>query len=188
MVNERPAIAKVLIAGSSGVGKTSLVHSYVFDGFADVAPTIGVNFAQKLWNGENGSINLSIWDLSGNPRFRCLMPRFCTGAAGLILMFDLTDTESLETARKWLRYISSWNALNHEYSVVLVGNKADLPPLIQPETIHMICNKESINEYIQCSAKTGKNVKLVFDTLCSLMQRIHLELKEQPPYLTQRST
>ncbi len=188
MVNERPAIAKVLIAGASGVGKTSLINSYIFDGFTEVTPTIGVNFAQKLWVGENGLINLSIWDLSGHPRFRCLMPRFCTGATGVILVFDITDTESLETARKWLQYISSWNAPNHEYSVVLVGNKADLPPRIQPDTIHTVCIKESITDYIQCSAKTGKNVKLVFDTLCSMMQRTHLELNEHPHSLLHSST
>ena len=103
-------------------------------------------------------------------------------------MFDLTVPESLETARKWLHYISSWNAPDHEYSVVLVGNKADLTPHIQPKTIHSVCAEERITEYIQCSAKSGKNIKRVFDTLCSAIQRTHLEFNEQPHNLMHSST
>jgi small GTP-binding protein len=188
MVTEKSFIAKVLIAGASNVGKTSLVNSYVFGGFTEVTPTIGVNFAQKLCHGENGSINLSLWDLSGHPRFRCLMPRFCTGATGVVLIFDVTVRESLETARKWLQYISSWNVHNPNFSVVLVGNKTDLPQRIQPEAIQTVCKEENITAYVPCSAKTGKNIKVVFNMLCSAMQRAHLELIEQPRSLMYSST
>jgi small GTP-binding protein len=69
-------LVKILVAGASQVGKTSLVHKYVFKDFIHVSPTIGINFAQKIVFGEEGPLNLSIWDLSGEHRFRFLMPQF----------------------------------------------------------------------------------------------------------------
>ena len=185
MVNERHPIAKVLIAGASGAGKTSLVHSLVFEGFTEVAPTIGVNFAQKVCRGEAGPINLSIWDLSGQPRFRCLMPRFCQGATGVVLVIDVTEPESLDTASQWLEFISSFNNLQQELTVVLAGNKGDLPGLITQKKIQRVCARHNIMEYIPCSAKTGENVRLVFDSLCSAMQRNHLAVTTPSSNLAQ---
>lgn len=188
MVNERPPLVKVLVAGAPDVGKTSLVNSLIFEGFTKVTPTIGVNFAQKICYGERGPVNLSIWDLSGHPRFRCLMPRFCRGATGVILVFDLTAPESLEAADQWLKRLSSDTISLQEYTVVLVGNKVDLPPNIQQETIRTFCATHHIKYYIQSSAKTGKNVKHIFETLCSVMQREHLGLTEHAQTLAQSPT
>ena len=188
MVNERHPIAKVLIAGASGAGKTSLVHSLVFDGFTEVAPTIGVNFAQKVCRGEAGPINLSIWDLSGQPRFRCLMPRFCQGATGVVLVVDVTELDSLDIAGEWLEFISSFNNLQQEFAVILAGNKGDLPGVLPQNSIQRFCARHNIMEYITCSAKTGKNVRLVFDSLCSAMQRNHLAVTEPSSNLAQSPT
>ena len=188
MVTERSALAKVLVAGANNVGKTSLVNHLVFEGFSEPAPTIGVNFAQKICHGEAGPINLSIWDLSGHDRFRCLMPRFCQGATGLALVFDVTVPESLEAASKWLEFITSWNSPQHDFAVVLVGNKSDLQPAIPIETIQAFCTKHQISAYIPCSAKTGKNVKRVFQSLCSTMQRNDLRFPEHAPHIAQSPT
>jgi small GTP-binding protein len=185
MVNERHPIAKVLIAGAPGAGKTSLVHSFVFDGFTEVTPTIGVNFAQKVCCGEAGPLNLSIWDLSGHPRFRCLMPRFCQGATGVVLVVDVTEPDSLDTASQWLEFISSFNNLQQEFAVVLAGNKGDLPGVLTQKRIQRFCALHNIMEYIPCSAKTGENVRLVFDSLCSAMQRNHLAVNTPSSNLAQ---
>ena len=188
MVNERLPIAKVLIAGAPGAGKTSLVNSLVFEGFTEVSPTIGVNFAQKICHGEAGPINLSIWDLSGQPRFRCLMPRFCHGATGVVLVFDMTNPESLDIASQWLDFISSFNNLEERFAISLAGNKGDLPTVIDRSTIQSFCAKHNIMSYTRCSAKTGENVRFVFDSLCSIMQRNHLVVTEQASSLLQSST
>ncbi len=185
MVNERHPIAKVLIAGAPSAGKTSLVHSLIFEGFTEVAPTIGVNFAQKVCRGEAGPVNLSIWDLSGQSRFRCLMPRFCQGANGVVLVVDLTDPDSLDIAGQWLELISSFNNLQQEFAVVLAGNKGDLLGVLTQKRIQLFCARHNIMEYIPCSAKTGENVRLVFESLCSAMQRNHLAVTAPSSNLAQ---
>jgi small GTP-binding protein len=188
MVTDRTSLAKVLVAGANDVGKTSLVNSLVFGEFTEVTPTIGVNFAQKICNGNEGPINLSIWDLSGHERFRCLMPRFCQGATGIALVFDVTVPESLEAASQWLEFISSWNTAQANVAVILVGNKTDQQQVIPQEKIQAFCVKHSISNYIPCSAKTGKNVKHVFSTLCSAMQRNQLGLMGPTPSLVHSPT
>jgi len=188
MVNERHPITKVLIAGAPGAGKTSLVHSLIFERFTEVAPTIGVNFAQKVCRGEAGPVNLSIWDLSGQPRFRCLMPRFCQGATGVVLVVDVTEPSSLDTAAQWLEFISSFNNLQQQLAVVLAGNKGDLQRVLTQKRIQLFCARHNITEYIQCSAKTGENVRLVFDSLCSAIQRNHLAVTVPSGNLAQSPT
>jgi small GTP-binding protein len=178
MQHEKPLLAKVLVAGASNVGKTSLVNSFVFGGFAEVAPTIGVNFAQKVCRNETGAVNLSIWDLSGQPRFQCLMPRFCQGATGIIAVLDVTNPESLESAGNWLTHITSFNPSPPEYAIVLAGNKLDQPPVIPLEDIQAFCDRFQITDYIPCSAKTGENVKRVFYALCSQMLQSYFGLSK----------
>lgn len=169
-------MAKVLIAGASNVGKTSLVNSLIFQRFFHVSPTIGVNFAQKVCMGDAGPLSLSIWDLSGHSRFRCLMPRFSSGATGVMLVFDLTNPESLNEGAEWLHHISSYIKPPKQYAVVLIGNKADLPPRISTSEIQTFCNLYNLSDYVQCSSKSGENVKQAFETLCSAMQHSHPDL------------
>jgi small GTP-binding protein len=164
-------MAKIMIVGASNVGKTSLINRLVFRDFSNVSPTIGVNFAQKVCMGDAGPVSLSIWDLSGHPRFLCLMPRFCNGATGVMIVFDLTNPDSLEEGAKWMHRISSYIGSPKQYAVVLVGNKADLTPRISTSEIQTFCNLHHISDYIRCSSKSGENVKLAFEALCSAMQR-----------------
>lgn len=180
MTPEQLPTAKVLVAGATRTGKTSLVNSLVFFSFFDVSPTIGINFAQKVIVGEEGSLNLSIWDLSGQDRFRFLMPQFCTGAAGIVLVFDQTRPRSLEIAGNWLRFISQFARPSYQYATVLAGTKADLPSRIPSATIKAFCANHQIPDYFQCSAKTGENVERIFKAVCSAIQRCAPELVASP--------
>lgn len=170
MQTDQPPLAKVLVAGASGVGKTSLVSRLVFHDFRDVSPTIGVNFAQSVRVGDAGPLNLSIWDLSGQERFRFIMPQLCGGAVGVVLVFDQTQPASLEAAAEWLALIARYAKPSHRYAIVLVGAKADLEPVLKPAIIESFCSAHNITAYIQCSSKTGGNVRLVFDTVASAIQ------------------
>jgi small GTP-binding protein len=179
-VSDLSSLAKVLVVGACEVGKTSLVNRFVFRDFVEVSPTVGVNLAHKVCNGSGGPLKLTIWDLSGHPRFSPLMPRFCNGAVGVMVVFDLTDPSSLEAAATWLKHIRSFPGLPQEYVVMLVGNKADLPRKVSQEVIDRFCAAHGITEYLPCSAKSGENVTHVFRTLCSVLQDCIPGLTEEP--------
>ena len=164
-------LAKIIVAGASAVGKTCLVNTYIFKDFIEVSPTIGVNFAQKICVGKAGPLNLSIWDFSGQERFRFLMPQLCAGAAGLILVFDQTQPSTLDEAVYWFKLVSKYSHPVTKPVVVLVGNKSDLPRRITPSQTKQFCIQNEVHNYVQCSAKSGDNVVRVFETICSTIQR-----------------
>jgi small GTP-binding protein len=180
MIRARASLVKVIIAGAGQVGKTSLVHNYVFHEFIDVSPTVGINFAQKIGLGDKGPLNLSIWDLSGEPRFQFLMPQFCSGATGVILVCDLTRPPTLQESKVWLDILHRFAHPSHHQAIILAGNKADLSPRITDEELHRFCKFHNLVEYIDCSAKTGRNVNQLFEMLCTAIQNNLPEFSEFP--------
>jgi small GTP-binding protein len=164
-------LVKILVVGADQVGKTSLVQKFVFNEFLNATPTIGINFAQKLCTGEKGQLNMSIWDLSGQERFRFLAPQFCSGACGVVLVVDQNHPETLNEAANWLDLVSQHAHPLHREAIVLAGAKSDLPLLISYEEIHSFCQTHNIFAFVSCSAKTGHNIAQVFTTLSTAIQR-----------------
>lgn len=66
---------KVVILGSQGVGKTSLVHRYTSGHFsaASVPSTIGASFLTKKLIVDGVKVRLQIWDTAGQERFRSMV-------------------------------------------------------------------------------------------------------------------
>ena len=178
MQKHQAPLVKVLVVGADQVGKTSLVTKFVFNEFLDAAPTIGINFAQKLCTGEKGPLNMSIWDLSGQPRFRFLAPQFCSGAGGVVLVVDLNRPETLIEAAKWLDLVNRYAHPSHREAIVLAGAKSDLPLLISHEEIHSFCQTRNIFAFVSCSAKTGHNIAQVFANLSTAIQRSQPVLRQ----------
>ena len=58
---------KVIIVGSSGVGKSAILLRYADDTFDDnlLRPTIGVDFRFKTLDIEGKKIKIQIWDTAG---------------------------------------------------------------------------------------------------------------------------
>ncbi|KAK8994607.1 hypothetical protein V6N11_045687 [Hibiscus sabdariffa] len=53
---------KILLIGDSGVGKSSLLVSFISASAEDLAPTIGVDFKIKLLTVGGKRLKLTIWD------------------------------------------------------------------------------------------------------------------------------
>jgi len=47
------------------------------------------------------SVQLSVWDTTGQERFHALGPIYYRDADGALLVYDITDTESLTKVKKW---------------------------------------------------------------------------------------
>lgn len=59
-------LAKLIIIGDSGVGKTNLILSFVGQPFKDnYVATIGVDFKAKTLTVDDKKIKLQIWDTAG---------------------------------------------------------------------------------------------------------------------------
>ncbi|KAM3607166.1 uncharacterized protein V6R79_002658 [Siganus canaliculatus] len=111
---------KVVLLGDMNVGKTSLLHRYTERKFKDTISTVGGAFFLKQW----GPYNISIWDTAGREQFHGLGSMYCRGAAAVILIYDVTNWQSLAELEE--RFLSLTDSANHDCIYALVGNKADL--------------------------------------------------------------
>lgn len=162
---------KIIVAGEGGVGKTSLIQRYVYNEFADTKMTIGVSFASKDVTIGNQPFKLSLWDFAGETNFRFVLGRFCVGASGAILVFDLTRLVSLYALPEWMELIKKGAG---SIPMVLVGNKSDLVQDGDSQNIKSEIDdlKEDfgIREYFETSAKDDVNVDQVFQSILKYLK------------------
>lgn len=157
---------KILLIGDSGVGKSSLLFSFISNAVDDPSPTIGVDFKIKLLTVAGKRLKLTIWDTAGQERFRTLTTSYYRGAQGIILVYDVTRRETFtDLSDIWAKEIELYSS-NQDCIKVLVGNKVD------KESDRAVTREEGIalaQEYgcsfFECSAKTRENVEKCFEEL-----------------------
>ena len=64
---------KVVVVGSSGVGKTAIVRQLIEGNYREEGqPTIGVEFKIYSLQADDEIVKLQIWDTAGQERFRAV--------------------------------------------------------------------------------------------------------------------
>jgi small GTP-binding protein len=147
--------AKIVFLGSSGVGKTCIITRATSDEFSyDMPSTVGASFTSKQVHLDDCTAHLQIWDTAGQERFRTLAPMFYRGASVGVLVFSLTDRQSLPEVRNWANEIQSH--VETTPSFLLVGNKLDLKDKREVEGLEGEAMAQELNaEYYEVSAQTG---------------------------------
>lgn len=160
-------LAKIILLGPSGTGKSCLLHRFVKSEWRVLSSqTIGVEFATKIIKVGTGArrkriklqvspplssshtdpykcfpskeyqkgVSLCIhvltlydsqlWDTAGTERFRSVSRSYYRGAAGAILIYDLTSSSSFNALQPFLNDARALASPN--LTLVLAGNKLDL--------------------------------------------------------------
>ncbi|KAI1342884.1 P-loop containing nucleoside triphosphate hydrolase protein [Xylariaceae sp. FL0016] len=122
-------LAKIILLGPSGTGKSCLLHRFVKNEWRVLSSqTIGVEFASKIIKVGTGArrkrIKLQLWDTAGTERFRSVSRSYYRGAAGAILVYDLTSHISFRGVQPFLNDARALASPN--LTTLLVGNKLDL--------------------------------------------------------------
>ena len=159
---------KVLLIGDSGVGKSCLLLKYTDNTYNEsYISTIGVDFKIKTETINGKRIKLQIWDTAGQERFRTITSSYYRGAHAIIVVFDLTDSESFSNVEKmWLKEIERF--VSNSHIVILVGTKCDAPSnkkCIDREYIDKFAKLHKM-KYVETSSKTGIGVNEVFNQVC----------------------
>ncbi|KAJ9596863.1 hypothetical protein L9F63_012119 [Diploptera punctata] len=171
---------KFLVIGSAGSGKSCLLHQFIESKFKDESShTIGVEFGSKIVNVGGKSVKLQIWDTAGQERFRSVTRSYYRGAAGALLVYDITNRETFNSLANWLsdaRTLASPNIV-----ILLVGNKRDLDG--EREVTFLEASRfaqENELMFLETSAKTGENVEESF-LKCSKTILAKIETGELDP-------
>ncbi|KAI9096413.1 P-loop containing nucleoside triphosphate hydrolase protein [Phlyctochytrium arcticum] len=152
------AAAKVVFVGDEGVGKTSLIAAYLGLPFTDQHyPTLCETY-------ESSDNALELCDTAGAQELDRLRPLSYDGADLFVIVFSMNSPFSLENVvEKWqpeVKYFSSSSKL------LVVGCQDDLSADQVDVNLAVQISQEigAVNFY-QCSAKSGKNIDLVFESI-----------------------
>ncbi|KAL7228601.1 hypothetical protein ACSBR2_007332 [Camellia fascicularis] len=160
---------KVLLIGDSGVGKSSLLLSFISNSnkdLQDLSPTIGVDFKIKLLTVGGKRLKLTIWDTAGQERFGTLISSYYRGAHGIILVYDVTRRETFTNLSEiWAKEVELYST-NQDCVKILVGNKVDKDgerAVSREEGMALAQEHKSL--FLECSAKKRENVQQCFKEL-----------------------
>jgi small GTP-binding protein len=158
-------LAKVIIIGDSGVGKTNLLTKFCDGVFKDsYVATIGVDFKLKTINVDETKIKLQIWDTAGQERFRNITQTYYKGAAGIILAYAVNNKQSFKNIASWIKQIES--NTSEAVSKILIATKCDLEHEREVEVEEGKTMAENHNMlFLEVSAKQSKNVEMTFESL-----------------------
>ncbi len=159
--------AKVCLIGATAVGKTSLVARYVSSIFSDqYRTTIGVTIETYTVERGDRSIEMVLWDLSGEDEFQNVSRSYLTGARGYLLVIDGTRRETMGVATM-LEARARETIGPVPFAVVL--NKSDLVASWEIEPKDLAEMNERGWRVVTASAKTGAGVRDAFEQLVDAM-------------------
>ncbi|KAF8838749.1 ras-domain-containing protein [Paxillus ammoniavirescens] len=168
-------VLKFIITGDAAVGKSSLLVRLTDQRFlSNPDPTLGVEFGSKLIEipEEGKVVKLQCWDTAGTESFRSITRSYYRGAAGCLLVYDVTSRTSFTNAQSWLADVRE-HADPH-LTCILVGNKVDLCEEgtegtlshkrreVPTEEAERWAEREGLL-FVEASAKSGRNVDSAFE-------------------------
>jgi small GTP-binding protein len=159
---------KICLLGDFAVGKTSLVRRFVYDLFDDhYISTIGVKVSRKtvVVPRDDGIVELTmmLWDLAGSEEFASMRSTYLRGAAGAVLVCDLTRSETLDVL---CARVADLLDVNPDAQLIVAANKCDLTEQqrLAPARVEAVAAELDVPYYIT-SAKTGDEVEALFRCL-----------------------
>ena len=136
---------------------------YIKDYFnPDLKQTIGSNFLIKDVELEDKNVRLLLWDIGGQEQFSKLRTIYFKGSNAALGVYDVTSPQSLLKLPGWVSSIKK--TVKKTIPMLVLGNKIDLDRKV--ERIEAEDLSKRLNcEYLETSAKTGKNVEIAFEKI-----------------------
>lgn len=169
---------KIVLLGDTAVGKSCVASRFVNDQFYEFQePTIGAAFLTKTMEYNEKKFRFEIWDTAGQERYRSLAPMYYRGSAAAIIVYDITQNDSLNGAITWVKEVKKRAA---HAEIILVGNKKDLEvnKKVDYDNVREIAEQNNIR-HLLVSAKTGENINLIFEKICELLPEDVVKLNDQ---------
>jgi len=171
---------KLVLIGDSGVGKSCLLLRFADDNFTDsYISTIGVDFRFRTITIDRKTVKLQIWDTAGQERFRTITSAYYRGAAGIIMVYDVTSMESFDHVEEWLNEVE--RHANESTSKLLVGNKSDRVTEREVSTQEgQALARELGCDFVEASAKNNIHVDKAFYDVVRKLRRQRAAVTDGP--------
>lgn len=116
---------KVIILGSHGVGKTSLIgrkfgHEFV----TSIKSTNSMNSFKIIVETSGQKVELQCWDTASQEIFDSIVKMYYRGCSAAIIVYDITNIESFKKVETYVERVKEYGGKN--CLMMLIGNKLDL--------------------------------------------------------------
>ncbi|CAI2380546.1 unnamed protein product [Moneuplotes crassus] len=165
-MRKKPTIKhKIVLLGDIAVGKTSIFQRFIEkDMSKDHNPTIGccynfINIEEKDY-----TKRIELWDTAGQERFHSLAALYYKNAQAALVVYDVTNKNSLTQAQRWIDELNE--KANPNILIVLAGNKVDLEDerVITKEQGSSFAEQYGLM-FKEVSAFKSINIKELFDQI-----------------------
>ncbi|XP_059371344.1 ras-related protein Rab-28 isoform X2 [Carassius carassius] len=173
---------KIVLLGDGASGKTSLAIRFAQEAFGkQYKQTIGLDFfLKRITLPGNLNVTLQVWDIGGQTIGGKMLDKYIYGAQGVLLVYDITNSQSFENLEDWLNMVRKANEESDtQPAISLIGNKIDLEHMrtVKMEKHQRFCQENGlISQFV--SAKTGDSVFLCFQRLAAEILGIKLNKAE----------
>ena len=69
-------------------------------------------------------VKMVIWDTAGQEKYHALAKNYYQGASGALLVYDVTDEDSVVRAKTWYKELI--HEIGKEAPIIMAGNKCDI--------------------------------------------------------------
>uniref|UniRef100_A0A8D3CQ67 Uncharacterized protein n=1 Tax=Scophthalmus maximus TaxID=52904 RepID=A0A8D3CQ67_SCOMX len=176
----------VLLVGNSSVGKTSFMKRAQSGKFSlDLAASVGLDSCMWTVVVDGKPVVLRLWDTAGQERFHSITTQVFHKAQAILLMYDITSSQSFSAVSYWANCIQEGAA--EDVTIILLGNKSDCGERQVKTQEGEVLAEEYNFEFMECSAATGENVIHSLETVARMLSQMvdtrqeAMVLHKEPP-------
>lgn len=151
----------VVLVGSVGSGKTSIVKSQQKESIKNHSSTICVDCVTV----ELGDIRITLWDTCGQERFKSITSSYFMRGHVFLLVHDIADSNVSDDLEKWRTEIMKNKPARHTPIIIIVSNKVDLQPFCEDKISDWV--REHTFDHVYTSAKTREGIEQLFEQVKS---------------------
>lgn len=173
---------RVVVMGSSGVGKTAIINRFLYMKFPEKYIETVEELYHHVVSFEAMTVEIDILDTSGSHEFPAMHKLAISTGDAFLLVYSVDKKDSFENVRMLKDEVKELKQ-EEDCFVLIIANKSDLA---RKESCDQAVNESIVcleweEKFFETSAKTGENINSVFQSLEEhIKEKIILEGKMQP--------